>query len=187
MLSRYIESGELSKIREAAGPDWLPLSVALLSGLRVGDVVKMRRADVRAGGVYYVAQKTGKAGFSRLPDKVCAQLRDGPGAWCFPSPKRRGEHLTRQAVWQRLKRAAKKAGVDPEGVSPHALRKVYAVEHLKTEGIEAVQAALQHDRKNVTEIYALSDWLTGENAEKPLLRRDLMAIATKIADLLRNG
>ena len=95
--------------------------------------------------------------------------------------------MTRQAAWQRLKRAAKRAGLDADGMSPHALRKSYAVELLREQGLEAVQRALQHDRPAVTEIYALSDWLTGENANQPLLRRDLLRIATKIAELLKRA
>lgn len=188
MQSKYLEAREIAALRREAGEEWLPLEVALRTGLRIGDVLKIRPEDLTPQGVIYTAEKTGKKGFAALPPDIIEALRKNTrGAWCFPSPRAAGKHLTRQAAWQRIKRAAQRAGVEARGVSPHALRKSFAVERMHTSGLRAVQAALQHDRAGVTEIYALSDWLTGENASKPLLRRDLQAIATKIAELLRGG
>lgn len=188
MRSRYLEEKELADLEEAAGSEWLPLAVALCTGLRVGDVLKIRPEDLTPEGVRYVAEKTGKEGFAQLPPSLLRQLRENAGeGWCFPSPRAAGKHLTRQAAWQRIKRAAARVGIDPAGVSPHALRKCFAVERLRAEGLGAVQRALQHDRPGTTELYALSDWLTGANADKPLLRRDIPILATKIAELLERG
>ena len=188
MQSKYLEAREIAALRREAGAEWLPLEVAFLTGLRIGDVLKIRPCDLTPQGVVYTAEKTGKRGFAPLPPTVLAALhKNARGGWCFPSPKAKWKHLTRQAAWQRIKRAALRAGVEPRGVSPHALRKSFAVERMHTVGLQAVQAALQHDSAGVTEIYALSDWLTGENANKPLLRRDLQAIATKIAEILKGG
>lgn len=185
MKSKFLDSRELTALR-AASDDWLLFEVALRTGLRIGDVLKIRPRDLARDGVRYTAEKTGKKGFAPLPPQLLRALRDNArGGWCFPSPKKEGEHLTRQAAWQRMKRAASAAGVSLEGVSPHALRKSFAVKRMHEGGLRAVQAALQHEHSGVTEIYALSDWLTGENADKPLCRRDLMMIATKIAELLR--
>lgn len=186
MRSRYLEGKEVAALRRELGADWLPLAVALRTGMRIGDVLKIREADLTPQGVIYTAEKTGKRGFAPLPpDMLHALARQARWGWCFPSPKVTGKHLTRQAAWQRMKRAARAAGVSLDGVSPHALRKCFAVERMHAEGLGAVQRALQHDRPGVTETYALADWLTGENAEKPLRRGDLLLIATKIADLLR--
>lgn len=186
MKSKFLDGRELSALRAAAPDEWLPFEVALRTGLRIGDVLKIRVRDLARDGVRYVAEKTGKRGFAALPPELLHALRkNARGGWCFPSPKKEGSHLTRQAAWQRMKRAAFKAGVGAEGVSPHALRKSFAVDRMHTGGLHAVQEALQHEQPGVTEIYALADWLTGENAEKPLRRGDLLLIATKIAELLR--
>lgn len=187
MRSRFLDEIEIKALRAELTPaEWLPLGVALQTGLRVGDVVKIRTRDLAEDGVRYTAQKTGKRGFARLDAETVSQLRkQARYGWCFPSPQAKGKHLTRQAVWYRIKRAAKRACIGAEGVSPHALRKSFAVLLMESSGLDAVQKALQHDRRDVTEMYALSDWLSGENADAPLLRRDLIAIATKIADLLR--
>lgn len=187
MRSRYLDAVEIQVLRDALTPaEWLPLCVALQTGLRVGDIVKIRTRDLTENGVHYTAQKTGKRGFAQLDADTIARMRkQARYGWCFPSPKAKGKHLTRQAVWHRIKRAAKSACIGAEGVSPHALRKSFAVLLMESRGMDAVQKALQHDRRDVTELYALSDWLSGENAERPLLRRDLVAVATKIAELLR--
>lgn len=188
MQSKYLEGRELAALRKAAGDEWLPLQVALATGMRIGDVLKIRPRDLTGQGVIYTAEKTGKQGFAPLPPEILAVLqKNARYGWCFPSPKVQGKHLTRQAAWQRMKRAAKRAGVALGGVSPHALRKSFAVERMHTGGLQAVQKALQHDKAGVTELYALSDWLTGENANKPLLRRDLQLLAQKIAELLKMG
>lgn len=186
MRAKFIEERELEALKNHLGgrKDEV-LLVAELTGLRIGDVVKIRVSDLDEDGVRYVAEKTGKAGRAPLPPvlvkKLRAQARYG---WVFPSPSKRGRHLTRQAAWARIKRAAERAGVPREGVSPHSLRKVYAVRKYQSEGIDAARRALQHSDARTTELYALSDWLTGENAVKPLLRGDLALIIEKVVDAL---
>lgn len=184
MRAKFLEENELELLKKRLGghKDDV-LLVAELTGLRIGDVVKIRTADLDEDGVRYVAEKTGKAGRAPLPPvlirKLRAQARYG---WVFPSPSKRGRHLTRQAAWARMKRAAERSGVSSAGVSPHSLRKVYAVRKYQSEGIDAARRALQHSDARTTELYALSDWLTGENAELPLRRKDLAMIIEKVLD-----
>lgn len=191
MRAEYITPEELEKLRRALPPErWLPIAVALETGLRVGDVIKIRVQDLdeKKGGVHYVSQKTGKSGFAPLSAERMRELRavaKSKRGWCFPSPYKPGEHLTRQAVWARVKRAARNAGLATCGKSPHSARKVYAVAVANAEGMRAAMVKLQHDRLSTTELYALSDWSTGENAKKPLLREDLGKIVEKLVNLLR--
>lgn len=186
MQSRFLEDFEILAIsRELTDEEWLPLFVALKTGLRVGDVVKIRVRDLRDTGVRYAAEKTGKVGFAELPPATLAKLRkQARGGWCFPSPTKKKAHLTRQAVYHRIKRAALRAGIDIEGVSPHALRKSFAVYVFGERGLRATMEALQHEHANTTALYAHADWLTGKNAEQPLRRGDLPVIASKIAELI---
>ena len=149
----------------------------------VGDVVKIRVEDIRSDGrIFYKAQKTGKEGLARVPPSLAKKLRENShgGEWCFPSPKKSGEHITRQAVYTRIKSAAKKAGVSEFGISPHSFRKVFAVKLFNNSDIGTVKEALQHTSATVTELYALADWLTGENAKKPLLREDIEMIVDAV-------
>ena len=140
---------------------------------------------VRYDGIHFTAQKTGKRGLAPISEDLRRALRRGKaGDWLFPSPYKIDRHLTRQAVWERIKRGAKVAGVDLEGVSPHALRKSFAVELYREKGFKAVQAALQHRNAATTEIYSFADWSTGENADKPLCRRDLQLVVKMVLEAL---
>lgn len=168
--------------------EWMVLQLAGETGLRIGDVLALRWEDIEGREVTYRAQKTGKYGVAMVSDATAAwlerQRRWATSPWVFASPKKPGAHLTRQAVWKRMKRAAAAAGVPAEGVSPHSLRKVFAVRMYHERDIRAAQEALQHERMEVTEQYALSDWLTGDEAEKPLVRQDMVRIAQAVAYIL---
>lgn len=184
MKSRYLDAGECKAIRAALTPDeWLPLWVSLETGLRIGDVVALRRRALAPDGLHFTAQKTGKRGVAPISEALRNALPKR-GLWLFPSPYKSGQHLTRQAAWARIKRGAAVAGVDLEGVSPHALRKCFAVELYRAKGFKAVQTALQHRNAATTEIYSFADWSTGENAEKPLVRRDLQLVVKMVLEAL---
>lgn len=184
MKSRFLEKNEIRKIREATTDEaFLPLLLSLETGLRVGDVVALRVSNVKKDGVHFVAEKTGKSGVAPISADLRRRLRK-KGKWLFPSPYKKGKHLTRQAVWSRIKSAGKRAGLDLEGVSPHAMRKVFAVELYRQKGFKAVQTALQHNYSSTTEIYTFSDWNTGENAELPLKRKDLQLVVKMVLEAL---
>jgi integrase len=161
LKAKHLNEKELRQLRNAAGvAAWLPFAVAIYTGLRIDDVLALRVENVREEHVLYVAKKTGKVGVAELPRHVARQLqlwaRDG---WCFPG-RGKQKHLTRQAAWYRIKRAAKAAGLDPAGISPHSLRKVFAVgEYQATHNLNRVRALLQHDRAETTLLYALADQL----------------------------
>lgn len=189
MKARYIDPEEVERLAIGAG-DQTQLIFWLLeiTGLRIGDLLKVRVSDLSEDppGIFYVAQKTGKTGFAPVPSYLVREMRKhSRHGWVFPSPVKPGTHLTRQAVWAAVKRAARKAGVESAGVSPHSYRKAFAVRMLKDGGLIAAREALQHSDAATTEIYALSDYVTGENAEKPILRKDLPMILHEIASALQ--
>ena len=187
MKARFLTVDELDRLEKAMSPeDWLPFEVALRTGLRIGDVLQLRAHNIGCGVITYTAQKTGKSGGAECPRELCDRLRGSRrlGQYVFPGKSPR-EHLTRQRAWQRLKEAAQRAGIDPEGVSPHSLRKSFAVRLYQREGLEAVQKALQHSRVSTTEIYTLSDWISGENAAKPLTRADIPYIGERVFDAVK--
>lgn len=188
MRSKYVEGEDLSRLKETLSEDeWLPLWVSLETGLRIGDVVKLRRENVQKDGLHYKAQKTKKNGVAKIGAHLRKRLEGIKGKWLFPSPYKPGAHLTRQCAWARIKRACARAGVDPAGISPHSLRKVFAVELYRESGFKAVQSALQHSSAATTEIYSYADWSTGENAERPLMRKDLTLIIKMVIEALGDG
>lgn len=184
MKSRYIEETEISELCAVTSQEaFLPLLLSLETGLRVGDVVALRVSAVKPDGVHYTAQKTRKRGVAPISAELRKRLNK-KGKWLFPSPYKHGAHITRQAVWHRIKTAGKKAGIDLAGLSPHTMRKVFAVELYREKGFQAVQKALQHSNSATTEIYSFADWNTGKNADLPLKRRDLQLIVKMVLEAL---
>lgn len=134
----------------------LVMRVALHTGLRIGDVLQLRTAQLRPN-FWITEQKTGKRRQVGLPAALLSDLRDQAGkVWVFEGQDPRN-HRTRQAVWADVKRAAKACRIT-QNVGPHSARKIYAVELLERYGdIERVQKALNHGSPEVTMIYAMAD------------------------------
>ena len=188
MKSKYIETVDIEKLQSMLADEaWLPFWVSLETGLRIGDVVKLRKQNLQTDGLHYKAQKTGKNGVAKISNELRKELMKKRGKWLFPSPYKAGKHLTRQCAWARIKTACKRAGIDSEGVSPHSLRKVFAVELYRKKGFKAVQTALQHNSGATTEIYSFADWDTGDNAELPLKRKDLQLIVKMVVEAFGEG
>lgn len=191
MRSKFINHEDLQKLSAGlSGDEWLPLRLSLVTGLRIGDVLKAKASDItKKNGEFflkYVAEKTGKKGKARLPEALAQRLKKGKAKhdFLFPSYGKSG-HLTRQAAWQRMKRAAETAGLDKNGLSPHSLRKVYAV-HLRHEkGLEAVREALQHGSDEVSRIYAYSDTVTGFAPDEPIRWQDIDLLCDYIINRLK--
>lgn len=188
MKSRFLEEEEIKKLRSALSDKaFLPLIVALETGLRIGDIVALKKADLQKDGLHYKAQKTGKNGIAKISQNTRKLLETNSNGkkWLFPSPFNDGKkHLTRQSVWTRMKQAGKKCGVNLAGLSPHSLRKVFAVELYKEKGFKAVKEALQHSNAATTEIYTFADWNTGEKADFPLTRKDLPLIVKMVLEAI---
>lgn len=189
MRAKFLTEKEIHALRARMGARaWMPYQIALETGLRIGDVAKLTWNDIQGSLLTYTAQKTGKKGSARLTSTTAEQLwtwrRTARSDWVFPAPHDPASHLTRQALWKRLKVACKACGISADGVSPHSMRKVYGVREYRAHGMAAAQAGLQHTDIGTTEIYVLADWLTDENADKPLLRSDMARILHFIADWL---
>lgn len=144
----------------------LALRVALVTGLRIGDVLRIRPCDVdtERGRLVYTAQKTGKGGTKKIPIGLARELLRNAGGslWCFPHRLDSAKHRTREAVYRNLLHACKRAGLDVH-VSPHSTRKTYAVELRDVSGLAEVQKQLQHDSLDVTMLYAFSDVVDAVN------------------------
>lgn len=184
MKSRFVDEGEIKKLRAVISEEaFLPLLVSLETGLRIGDVIKLKPSNLKKDGIHYKAEKTKKTGIAPISSATKKRLAK-TGKWLFPSPHNPEKHITRQAVWARIKTAGKKAGIELDGLSPHAMRKAFAVELYRKKGFKAVQEALQHNYSATTEIYTFADWNTGENADLPLKRRDLQLIVKMVLEAI---
>lgn len=163
MKADYIEPQALevllSTMREENA---LAVRVSLETGLRIGDVLSLRRDAVEKSEHFSVIEaKTGKPKDIRLTARTRSAilaLSDG-SEWAFPSPQKLGQPRRRQTIWRDIKRAAAFCGVRLN-ITPHTARKVYAVGKFKREGLESTKNALNHDNITTTLLYAFSKELT---------------------------
>lgn len=139
----------------------LVCEVALETGLRVGDIVSLKTADLNKKSFMLTEQKTNKKRRIRLREGLRQKLLKQAGKlYVFEHRTDPNRHRTRQAVYGDIKRAAKLFRVK-ENLTPHSLRKLYAVDLYKKSGnFEKVMQALNHNNIAVTMIYALADILT---------------------------
>lgn len=192
MRSRFINRGDVENLaRDLGTAAWLPFRVMLETGLRVGDVCKIKRSDLLRReddrpGIRYVAEKTGKEGFALISEGLygalikAARSRSG---YLFPG-REKGKHITRQALYARIKRSCANLGIVPRGISPHSLRKVFAVNLRHEKGLEAVREALQHSNAAVTRVYAYADTVLKSDTDEPIRWRDLELLVDYILERL---
>lgn len=157
MRTEYLLDREVELILGLLTPvNRLVMRVCLHTGLRIGDVLQLRTAQLKPN-FWITEQKTGKRRQVGLPGPLLADLRKYAGdAWVFPGMDP-DKHRSRQAVWKDVKRAAAAARLTVNA-APHSARKVYAVELLRKYGdIDRVRRALNHGGVEVTLIYAMAD------------------------------
>lgn len=160
MRTDYIKPSVYGKIYQLMQyENALALRTSLETGLRIGDVLKIKRADLNGRTIKFVAQKTGKPGKKVISADLAKRLKQISGkTWVFVG--RFGDKpRTRQTVWKDVKKAAKTLKLT-ENVACHSARKTYAVEEYHEKGLPAVQKDLQHDRADTTMIYCFADMLT---------------------------
>ncbi|MSP51989.1 MAG: site-specific tyrosine recombinase XerD [Alphaproteobacteria bacterium] len=168
------------------------IEVLYATGLRVSELVALPLSALRPDQPFLIVR--GKGGKERLVPLGRAarealveylRVRDSflrasdaeeggraASKWLFPSSGAKG-HLTRQRLFQLLKRLASAAGLPARKVSPHVFRHAFA-SHLLAHGadLRAVQQMLGHADISTTEIYThvLEERMKALIAKHPLAR-----------------
>lgn len=159
--SEYVPKGEVVHILAAlTPPNRLACEVSLATGLRINDVLSLKTEKVAKGRFTVREEKTGKTKSVRLPEELRKQCLSIAGQhFVFEGRLNGKKHRTRQAVFKDLRRVAKLYGCKPH-LSPHSMRKIYAVEQYAKYGdLKRVQSLLNHSDESVTLLYALADSL----------------------------
>jgi integrase/recombinase XerD len=144
---------------EAAQRLYCLLEMLYATGLRVSELVELKRAAVMRDASYLTVR--GKGGKERIVpmndrarDAVRAWIKNlPPGPWLFPAGGEAG-HLARQVFARDLKGLAARAGISTHRVAPHVLRHAFA-SHLLAGGadLRVVQMLLGHSDISTTQIY----------------------------------
>ena len=162
MRSEYYPRGEVTHILAALSPqNRLACEISLFTGLRINDVLSLKPSQVVKGRFTVREEKTGKTRRVYLPKELQERALAFAGQhFIFEGRLNGRKHRTRQAVFKDLRRVAKIFRIK-EHISPHSMRKIYAVEEYKRYGdLARVKKLLNHNDEAVTVLYALADGLT---------------------------
>lgn len=174
----YILKESFEHILSALMPEnRLALIVSLTTGLRIDDVLSLRRKDIVKQRFTIHEMKTGKARRVSISKELQNELLYICGRfYVFEHRTDPKKHRTRQAVFKDLKRACQLFRISEcVNISPHSARKIYAVgEYKRTCKIATVQKLLNHSDEAVTILYAMADTLTerhtrGRKTNTPLV------------------
>lgn len=146
----------------------LAIEVSLSTGLRIGDVLHLKRSQVNKQRFTIHEQKTNKARRIYIPDELQkALLQFGGEIYIFENRLDPKKPRTRQAVYKDLKRAAKLFRIKGANVCPHSARKIFAVgQYQKSGSLKKVQQLLNHSDEAVTMLYAMADEISARRTPK---------------------
>lgn len=146
----------------------LAITVSLVSGLRISDVLNIRTRQLRQESFTVTEQKTLKRRAIRLPQKLRSELLQIAGqVYVFEGRLSPLRPRTRQAVYKDIKRAARAFRVKLN-VAPHSARKIYAVEEYRRDmNINRVKKLLNHSNEAVTLIYIMADQIAEKKRGSP--------------------
>lgn len=170
-LPKSLSEGEVDRLLQAPDledalefRDRTMLELLYACGLRVSELVGLSMAQLSMNqGVVRVFGKGSKERLVPMGEEAMhllqrylsgarwELLRDIPSDVLFPS--RRGQQMTRQAFWYRIKIYAQRADIK-RNLSPHTLRHAFAT-HLLNHGadLRVVQMLLGHSDLTTTQIY----------------------------------
>ena len=161
-VERLLAAPQLDKPLEFRDRTMLELLYA--SGLRVTELVSLRLVQVGLNqGVLRILGKGDRERLVPMGEEALSWLQqylrgprrellgNAPAEVVFPS--RRGQQMTRQAFWYRIKIYARRAEIKSP-LSPHTLRHAFAT-HLLNHGadLRVVQMLLGHSNLTTTQIY----------------------------------
>jgi len=141
------------------------LELLYATGLRVSELVGLTLSDISLRqGVVRVIGKGDKERLVPLGEEAVYWLEnylEHGRPWMLNGqsldivfPSSRGQKMTRQTFWHRIKHYAVLAGIDADRLSPHVLRHAFAT-HLLNHGadLRVVQMLLGHSDLSTTQIY----------------------------------
>lgn len=170
MRSAYIPKGEINHILAAlTPPNRLACEISLATGLRINDVLNLKPSQMLKKRFTIHEEKTGKTRVVYLPKDLRTRALACSGQhFIFEGRLNGREHRTRQAVYKDLRQAVNRFGIKKQ-ISPHSLRKIYAVEEFKKTGeLKRVQRLLNHSSEAVTILYAMANVLDKKKNFRPL-------------------
>lgn len=127
-------------------------------GLRVSELITLKQNSIE-GNFIRIYGKGAKERITPIAPKIVACFREYAremhnGQWLFPSSAAPIKHISRQRIFQIIKKVAVAADLPYESLSPHVLRHAFATHILNNGGdLLSVKNMLGHKSISTTEIY----------------------------------
>lgn len=128
----------------------LAYALLLYTGQRVGDVARMRRADIVDGELHVIQQKTGAELYLPVVQELAQAMKAYPAKGLALIGAEDGRPITRAGLSQMMRAAIKEAGLPAKCVS-HGLRKA-AIRRLAEDGRTVKQMAAVSGHKTLREL-----------------------------------
>ena len=157
--AQFVDTRDLEKVLTLLTPvNERVCRVCLATGLRISDVLSLTVEQLRKKQFTIQEKKTGKRRVVRIPLALRSDVLAHAGTvFCFPHRYNGRLPRTRWAVYKDLKRADRVLSIGLN-VTPHSMRKVYAVNEFQKDGdLSRVRKLLNHSSDAVTILYALAD------------------------------
>lgn len=160
MRSDYIYPKIMEHLLSAlTKPNRIALTLSMRSGLRIGDVLAIKTADLKSR-MTIVEQKTGHRRRISIPTDLLEDMRSIAGdMFVFEHRLDKTRHRTRQAVNADLRRACHLFRLPKQiNVTPHSARKIYAVRRWNgSRAPKSMLDVLGHESEPVALIYTMAD------------------------------
>lgn len=173
MKSDWISDQAVEHVLAALTPaNCLACQISMATGLRIGDVLSLKKEQMLHERISIYEQKTNKIKRVYIPLQLRQQalMQSGP-IYVFTSRLNGSKPRTRQAVYKDIRRAARAFRME-ERVSPHTMRKIWAVDRRKAgDSAAKIQKQLNHSSRAITEIYMLADELTRQRLNRKNRRK----------------
>ncbi|PGD45083.1 site-specific integrase [Bacillus toyonensis] len=162
-----IEDMKWALKRHCSERDYILFLIGINTGLRVGDLLKLKTSDVIRRKIVKVSEgktkKVREVNLLNIYEEVQAYAKSNDSEWLFPS--RKGDKpITTTQAYRQLQKAADFAEV--ESIGTHTMRKTFGYWFYKqTKDVAKLQTILNHSHPQVTLTYI---GITSEEIENDL-------------------
>ncbi|EEL52787.1 PCZ2.8 [Bacillus cereus Rock4-2] len=154
--------------RHCSERDYIMFLIGINTGLRAGDLVKLKVSDVKRKKTIVIQEgKTNKPrtlNLTNIYDEIQSYISTVNSEWLFPS--RKGDkNITTTQAYRQLNKAAAMVDIE-DGIGTHTMRKTFGYWYYKqTKDVAKLQKILNHSHPEVTLIYI---GITAEEIEDSL-------------------
>ena len=124
------------------------------TGLRVQDILKLRKRDVMGDHIVMIEMKTGKKKWIQINPTLKRELRQytedlQDDDYLFPSRQGKNKPIKRDMAYKIMQKAAKEFGL--KDIGTHTMRKTFGYHmYQKTKDITLVQKMFNHSNPSIT-------------------------------------